>query len=79
MRTRASPPAGTGRASVILIHSASRSAVGWPPARASAPVTTAHGSGRPVAASMTRSSVATLPLRMTLKKYGAPALVAVTS
>jgi len=50
-----------------------------PPARAAAASTTSQGSGWPVARSVTRSSVAMLPLRITLKKCVAPGVVAVTS
>jgi hypothetical protein len=38
-----------------------------PPSRATVPRTTSNASGRPVAWSVTRSSVATLPRRMGLK------------
>ena len=43
------------------------------------PLTTSHLSGCPVIMSMTRSSLATLPVRMALKKNFAPGVVAVTS
>ncbi len=56
-----------------------RSASASPLARASVPDTCSNFSGAPVIMSETDSSLATLPLRIGLKKSFAPGVVAVTS
>ncbi len=69
MRTRASPPsAGTGRVSLTRMYVCVESWLRTPPVRATAAPTTSNSSGFPVARSLTLSLLATLPLRIGLKK-----------
>jgi hypothetical protein len=81
MRIRRSPPLGTGLASSTLMKDASSlvSVSTSPEPLASLPLTRLQRSSLPVARSTTRSSVATDPSRIGLKKKRASGTLVVTS